>query len=655
MNMASKNLSPDQAYALLDILSHHEAYQELRDLRIPGAVAHSGPPFRTTGDKNELPLLHAMLSKLILPLPGLRDVSTDFYQAKCQEILEDFATADLSESYEAGYIGVRKTLATAAAAIIEAPARGLYGGYSKGSLSRENGIYDVENRGDVEAAFNDFLQGIVYGDLIDEMFSRAAETENLKEHDPMVQGAHEFMLVVLASFLHYIFIITPEGQTILTMIKRANTLVPYSAIRQTLKVGNAATMINGVMKIFLTKMTINSVTTFLGITNASDAGWNLLQTIISTVVNWDTNELKRRSAEIVKSSSGPSKAQRDLLKAYVSMGREEHDKCRMMSEAKEEPIVVTIMDEYDGDALQEEQIPSSLEYLCIQVSIADRKKITNILCSRQPDLLTQAVQEGVAAYDPVIRALHNAVDLSGTVGDLQLFLDDLLKFAPSSKSTFAPSVEDMAHLLRKHQGACHRFIHQVCKNGPELSKWYKDYAKSVAAKFRINSDENSDGSGGAGILTSELESTVSKLSEKQRNEVISECDAHAAYLRTFSLTRESDTASNNPSKDATKAQASLPSTREGSPQESKVASVKFLTRWQSYIDDTTISAVQLHGPVRHGGDADVVSAGRGTTKAAQVAAAENRKAETAPNCSRTVELLAVRFREILRNSGRGVS
>lgn len=277
--MATATLSHDQAYALLDILSHHEAYQELRDLRQETAIANTGPPFKTSGSQNESPLLHSLLSDFILPLPGLREVSTDFYQVKCQEILEDFAKADLSESYEAGYIGVRKTLATATAAIVEAPARGYYGGYAKHELSREKGTkYDVENEEDVVAAFGDFLQRVVYEDLIDELFARTAETDKLEEHDLLVQGAHVFMVDILAAFLHYILIVSPEGQTILTMMKRANSLVPYVAIRQTLKVGNAATMINGVMKIFLTKMTINSVTTFFGITNASDAGWNLLQT-----------------------------------------------------------------------------------------------------------------------------------------------------------------------------------------------------------------------------------------------------------------------------------------------------------------------------------------------------------------------------------------
>merc|ERR1712225_4918 len=60
--MTTTQLSPSQAQALLAILSHHEAYQEIRDLRFPGALSRSGSPFKTNGEPNEMPLLHGLFS-----------------------------------------------------------------------------------------------------------------------------------------------------------------------------------------------------------------------------------------------------------------------------------------------------------------------------------------------------------------------------------------------------------------------------------------------------------------------------------------------------------------------------------------------------------------------------------------------------------------
>ena len=47
-------------------------------------------------------------------------------------------------------------------------------------------------------------------------------------------------------------------------------------IRQTLKVGNAASMLNGMVKLILAKMNMSTVTTWFG-GQASDSGVNLLQ------------------------------------------------------------------------------------------------------------------------------------------------------------------------------------------------------------------------------------------------------------------------------------------------------------------------------------------------------------------------------------------
>jgi hypothetical protein len=102
--------------------------------------------------------------------------------------------AELSESFDKGVLGIRKTLATAISALIEYPARASLGGLPEKKRS-EKRTYDVKNPEDVLQAWQDCLQALVYGDLIDELFSKAAETDDLSKHDTLVQGMHEFVLV----------------------------------------------------------------------------------------------------------------------------------------------------------------------------------------------------------------------------------------------------------------------------------------------------------------------------------------------------------------------------------------------------------------------------------------------------------------------------
>ncbi len=80
-----------------------------------------------------------------------------------------------------------------------------------------------------------------------------------------------------ASFMHYTLVLSPKGQYLLKLIDNANKLVPYLMIKQTLKIGNIATMIQALLKIVLAKMSVTSVTNWIGITASQDNGLNLLQ------------------------------------------------------------------------------------------------------------------------------------------------------------------------------------------------------------------------------------------------------------------------------------------------------------------------------------------------------------------------------------------
>jgi hypothetical protein len=54
-------------------------------------------------------------------------------------------------------------------------------------------------------------------------------------------------------------------------------MLPYSLVRQTLKVGNVATMISGIMRIVLAKVSVSAVTNWIGLSSGADEGMNLLQ------------------------------------------------------------------------------------------------------------------------------------------------------------------------------------------------------------------------------------------------------------------------------------------------------------------------------------------------------------------------------------------
>lgn len=248
MATETAQLSPEQTRALFDILTHHEAYAEIESFKYPETVTKYGYPFaetteipRSTGNEgfslgwrssattpvgsapgtpvrsrtpvppeerkdadntktqdgegvrpnSESPLLHSLFINFVLPLPWLRDLPRQFWSVRIQGILARFGEAELSESYDKGALGLRKTLATGSSSLIELVGRGILGGVKKTEVNEK---YDLKKAEGLEKAWEDVVQGLVWGDLIDGMWKHMVETDDLEGYSDAVKGAAEYAI-----------------------------------------------------------------------------------------------------------------------------------------------------------------------------------------------------------------------------------------------------------------------------------------------------------------------------------------------------------------------------------------------------------------------------------------------------------------------------
>ncbi|ORY15400.1 PX-associated-domain-containing protein [Clohesyomyces aquaticus] len=660
--MSSPALTPAQTHALFDILIHHQLYSEIVAFKDPATIDRYGHPFKKPdGVQTTSPLLQNMLNKFVVRLPGLNNVGPGFWEEKIRMLVMKLGEAELSESYDKGAIGARKALATAISSLLEYVARGMLGGYPGGPReATEKREYDTSKADDILRAWDDGMRDVIYGDLLDELFVDIAKTGKLEDHSNIVQGAHEFILLNLASFLHHIFILSPDGQYILRIIENVHRLIPYYAVKQTLKVGNAATMINGMVKLVLTKLSITAVTNWMGWTNNSNDGMNLMQQILSTVMAWDTSEFQKRAQKLESGREVPDKKVFKAIKAYVYASREKHEAARGISMQESKSIIAVILESADPpiepDSITEVQHQAAMEYYSNILSLRDREELTKILCKLQPDLLTSAIREVVTAFDPVIRGVHNAVDLSSTLGDLESFLTDLIKVSKQKKTNGngtnsktgsrnnsrssspapgapiqelgpggIPTVEDFIQLIRKHMPSAHKFLHQIAKNAPELTTQYRDYAKACAAELRTHnppkpseSQDPKHGDAGAGDMTDPLTSIFSSLSSAKQDQLralLDHHERHLQYLKSTSTSRLKTLIAHTSRNTITK----LKGTMHGPGM--------YLSRWHSLLDSTLITPATLSGPVRHGWEVKGELDGNGlkTGRVVQTSAGSRRR------------------------------
>jgi hypothetical protein len=417
---------------------------------------------------------------------------------------------------------------------------------------------------------------------------------------------------------------SPDGQYLVRLLENVHRLIPYMVVKQTLRVGNAATMINGMVRLVLAKLSVTAMTNWIGLTNNSNDGMNLLQQIISTILAWDTSEFQKRATKLESSRDAPDKKVFKAIKDHVYASREKHESARNKSIQESKSIVAIILETADPaidiQSMKDHQHSIAMEYYSLYLSIRDREELTTVSCKLQPDILTSMVREIVTAMDPVIRAIHNAVDLSGTIQDAENFLTDLIKVskpkkkggrsrqtsresspAPSAPASITdqeasevPTVEDYVQLLRKHAPSMHKFVHQVTKNAPDLTNDYLVYAKKLFSEFKVDDSAKAAeerGEGGAGNMSGPLHAMFSSLPKEKQDELkrlLDDHENHLSQLKETSLDRL--TTIMRPS--ASQSQGSNRGTTHGPGM--------YLSRWNSLLDSTLISPATIHGPVRRG-------------------------------------------------------
>jgi len=309
------------------------------------------------------------------------------------------------------------------------------------------------------------------------------------------------------------------------------------------------------LRLFLAKLSLTSFTNWIGLSNNPDDGQNLLQQIAATIFGWDIVEYQRRITEIATANNAPSKEHLEKIKGYAEMDSKKQNEFRQRSMNESKSIITIICEEASLSKLTGSHHEEALKYLGLSSSLRDREQLSRIICKSQPDLLTQTIREGVYAYDPIIRKVHQAVDLSASCWDLEEFLRDF--FNLFDKDTETPineetatniedyvdkanlkmvSVEDIAAVLRKHQASLHKYLHQMAKNGGDVTEQYREYVKNAAANFRVqDEDVTADPSNiPSSVLTAHLTSLVHELPSDTRPRVLDALDSYSAYLTALS-------------------------------------------------------------------------------------------------------------------------
>ena len=160
-----ESLSDNDCKALCNALLHIQLEREFTSLKLPGTISAYGSPFDPEYISDEAatlavksPFLNAMYHQFVFTdkLLAVRDAAPEFWRDEVQVLLERLAEQNLSDSYDKGKIGKRKSLGMACIVYLQTVARGML---------YKLPVFDRKKSTKVEADWEQFKSDLVHTGL----------------------------------------------------------------------------------------------------------------------------------------------------------------------------------------------------------------------------------------------------------------------------------------------------------------------------------------------------------------------------------------------------------------------------------------------------------------------------------------------------------
>ncbi|KAK4046130.1 hypothetical protein OIV83_006326 [Microbotryomycetes sp. JL201] len=325
-----------------------------------------------------------------------------------------------------------------------------------------------------------YRSALIEGSELDKSIAVLRKTATIKALPPQYQDAEKWASIWVAYALHYFFVGSSTGEELLGLLKSFHDLVPYGALKLGLSLVNPTLAIRAIVQIIL----------------GQPAGQpSLFQRIFQIICNSQIKTQKKLVAE-ARSRVG-DESMCNVLERHVYTSYMQRQRIRALADEEGEDIVVTIVRELgnsrEADTVQEwakeydrwerkgsnnsKQSGSVSRFIDLKNCLAalcrkrDREQVVAVVM--EPNT-PRALHESIAVFYNTIYKVANASNLAARLGDLQAFLDDLIKTGYSENNR--PS--DFIKLTARHDQSLYFLMHEIASNGGTLLDPLVEWSRS---------------------------------------------------------------------------------------------------------------------------------------------------------------------------------
>ncbi|KAL2271098.1 hypothetical protein VTJ83DRAFT_469 [Remersonia thermophila] len=344
-------------------------------------------------------------------------------------------------------------------------------------VEEQKKFYEIARKraAELDVYMEQFRQDIVERNGLTMLFAEIREKETIQDLSLQYQKFAEWLRIEVAATIYHIFLAEDNSPELFEQLKRIHSLVPYTVVKNVIRVANPAAVMSSILDIFLAQ---------------PFGSRSLMQRIFSMTLH-DGIRSFQRSIDALAEKIGDAVFV-EKLKAYTDADEETKQAIRDEASAEGIDVLVAILrSELVGPALEPPQVERLFNaYVAFNNAIENvdeelrkgaqlfsyLKQLTK-LYTRQRDkaMMLSLIEEPVTLqlfrdlftifYEPLVR-VYKSANVYNSVTDFALFVDDMIQVVERCRDQDAAAdpnktVQAFIDLCARHEHNFYKFVHEV--------------------------------------------------------------------------------------------------------------------------------------------------------------------------------------------------
>ncbi|PWY92708.1 PX domain protein [Aspergillus heteromorphus CBS 117.55] len=345
---------------------------------------------------------------------------------------------------------------------------------------------------ELDVYMENFRRDIVESNGLTKLFAEIKEKPTVQDLSPPYQKFAEWLRIEVAATLYHLFLAEDNSPELFAQAKRIHSLVPYTLLKNVIRIANPAAVMAGVLDLFLAQ---------------PFGSRSLLQRIFSMTLHDGIKAFQKSIDALAAKVEDPILCQK--LKAFTDADEELKNEVRAEAAAEDVDIIVAIL---RTDLLPPELTPEQFGKV-FNAYVAWTQAVDNVeaelregahwfanlkqllkLYTRQRDkaMMLSIVEEPVTLqlfrdlftifYEPLVR-VYKSANVYSSITDFARFADDAISVIEKCQRQDVSAdpnqtVQAFIDLCERHQSSFYKFVHEVHlhDNGlfSSLMSWIED-------------------------------------------------------------------------------------------------------------------------------------------------------------------------------------